>query len=296
MRQTARWAALGAAVLAAAGALVQRVAVRRWDERTEAMKAQLLTRASSGITRASGDTHDLASPETATIVPDPVRRYLSAAIPAGTGRMQVARIESEGTFRLLSPMDTRAPDDGWMAFRAAQTVAVDPPGLLWVARMRMASLVTIDVRDGYVQGRGSTEASLLHLVPVASEHGTPELNAGALLRWLAEAVWVPTALLPGAYLHWSPIDDLHARATVRDGDTEVSAQFEFNEHGDVVGVAAERDMGTSSGYVRAPWRGRFWRHEVRGGMRIPLEGEVAWYLNGELRPYWRGRVVGVSYE
>src|SRR5688572_20535256 len=120
MRQTARWAALGATVLAAAGALVQRVAVRRWDERTEAMKAQLLTRASSGITGASGDTHDLVFPETATIVPDPVRRYLSAAIPARTGRVQVARVDSEGTFRLLSPTDTRAPDDGWMAFRAAQ--------------------------------------------------------------------------------------------------------------------------------------------------------------------------------
>ena len=296
MRQTVKRAALGAALLAAAGALLNRMAVRRWDARTEALKAQLLPRASSGTTGASGGTLDVTAAETATALPDPVRRYLSAAISTGTGRVQAARVESAGTFRLLSPTDTRGPDDGWMSFRAAQTVAVDPPGLLWVARMRLAPFVTIDVRDGYVQGRGSTEASLLHLVPVASAYGTPELNAGALLRWLAEAVWVPTALLPGTHLHWSPIDDLHARVTVRDGDTEASAEFEFNSHGDVVGVAAERDMGTANGYVRAPWRGRFWRHEARGGMRIPLEGEVAWYLNGELRPYWRGRVVGASYE
>lgn len=31
-------------------------------------------------------------------------------------------------------------------------------------------------------------------------------------------------------------------------------------------------------YVPTPWQGRFWNYEERGGMRVPLYGEVAWML------------------
>jgi hypothetical protein len=55
-------------------------------------------------------------------------------------------------------------------------------------------------------------------------------------------------------------------------------------------------LATHSGFIRAGWAGRFWDHELRDGMRIPLQGEVAWHLNGDWRPYWRGRIVRASYE
>ena len=285
---------MGGALLATAGAVVQRVAARRWAERTETLTAQLLAAPASGIADTFGGA-SAAAPLPGAL-PEPVQRYFSASIPVAARRVRAARLASEGTFRLLRPTDTRGPADGWAPFHATQIVTVDPPGLLWVARMHVLPLLPIDVRDGYVQGRGSTEASLLQLIPVASEHDTPELNAGALLRWLAEAVWVPTALLPGPHVRWSALDDLHARATVRHENTEVSAEFTFSPTGDVMAVEAERHMGTDSGYVRARWRGRFWGHQNTGGVRIPLEGEVAWFLNGEFRPYWRGRVVAVSPE
>ena len=31
------------------------------------------------------------------------------------------------------------------------------------------------------------------------------------------------------------------------------------------------------------------------GMMVPLEGEVAWILNGRSMPYWRGRIVKAEY-
>jgi hypothetical protein len=31
-------------------------------------------------------------------------------------------------------------------------------------------------------------------------------------------------------------------------------------------------------------------------MRIPLAGEVAWIINGVVRPYWRGRIDELAYE
>jgi hypothetical protein len=162
--------------------------------------------------------------------------------------------------------------------------------------MRMAPVLTIDVRDGYVQGKGSTEAIALGMLPVVNQGGTAQMNAGALLRWLAESAWIPTALLPREGLTWSAVDDTQTRATVRDGTTEVSAVFTFAPSGDIIAVAAERDMAADSGFIRASWAGRFWDHQPRDGMRIPIQGEVAWHLQGEWRPYWRGRIVSASYE
>ncbi|MFZ0257155.1 MAG: DUF6544 family protein, partial [Gammaproteobacteria bacterium] len=45
-----------------------------------------------------------------------------------------------------------------------------------------------------------------------------------------------------------------------------------------------------------PWYGRFWNYDERGGMRIPLDGEVAWLLSEGPKPYWRGRITQLVYE
>jgi hypothetical protein len=68
--------------------------------------------------------------------------------------------------------------------------------------------------DGRGRGRGSGSLSLYGALPIASDAGSPEMNAGALHRYLAEAVWTPTALWPGAALRWSAIDERSALATL----------------------------------------------------------------------------------
>jgi hypothetical protein len=57
-------------------------------------------------------------------------------------------------------------------------------------------------------------------------------------------------------------------------------------------VGAKRDPPS----VLTPWRGRVWNYDERGGMRMPLDGEVAWLLPEGAKPYWRGRVTEILYE
>jgi hypothetical protein len=47
--------------------------------------------------------------------------------------------------------------------------------------------------------------------------------------------------------------------------------------------------------VPTPWRGRFWDYRERGGMLVPLDGEVAWLLPGSEKPYWHGHIAEISY-
>jgi len=58
------------------------------------------------------------------------------------------------------------------------------------------------------------------------------------MRFLAEAVWYPTALLPSQGVHWEAIDDVSAKARLTDGAITVSLDFRFDGNGLVTGTRA----------------------------------------------------------
>jgi hypothetical protein len=155
----------------------------------------------------------------------------------------------------------------------------------------------VRVLDNYIAGRGSGHVSLLSAFPVAAEAGTPELNAGALHRYLAEAVWYPTALLPQSGVEWSPIDNETAIAKLTNSGTSVSLEFRFNEAGEVAEIYTPRRFGRFDGeYRQLPWEGHFRDYQIRAGMRIPLYGEVGWYDGRMLQLVWKGNITETQYE
>src|SRR5207249_11032068 len=85
-------------------------------------------------------------------------------------------------------------------------VSTDPPGFVWDAAIRVAPFLSVRVRDAYIRGAGSMQGRLAAVVTVVDQRDRPELNAGALQRYLAEAVWFPTALLPGQGVAWQAVD------------------------------------------------------------------------------------------
>lgn len=221
----------------------------------------------------------------------PVAAYLRHVLAEGRPLVRSARIVQDAEFR------AREADDGWRPCEATQHFAVRPPGFVWDARIRMAPLMGVRVRDAYVAGEGSMEAKVLSLVTVADQRGKDELNAGALQRYLAEAVWFPTALLPTQGVQWEPVDEASARATLTDSGTTVSLEFYFNDAHEVTGVSTSgRYREVDGEYEPTPWVGRFSDYGERDGLHIPLEAEVEWELPSGRFPYWRGRIVEVEYE
>ena len=82
-----------------------------------------------------------------------------------------------------------------------------------------------------------------------------------------------------------------------DGATTVSLEFRFDAEGLIDTVqAAARARTVNGAVVATPWQGRFWAHELRDGMCVPTQGEVAWLLPEGPLPYWRGRVTAISYD
>ena len=224
-------------------------------------------------------------------LPEPVKRYFRSVLQAGQPMVTAVSVEHEGTFNMSES------GEKWLRFTSMQRVIVRRPGFDWDGRISMAPGLTVRVHDSYVAGQGILHAALFGLVPVADVRGTPEVARGELMRFLAEAAWYPTALLPSQGVRWEAVDHASARATLRDGPTSVTLLFRFDGDGPIASIRAEARGRTVGGRViPTPWEG-CWRHsELRQGMRIPLEGEVAWILPQGPKPYWRGRITKVDYE
>ncbi|MBV0924526.1 hypothetical protein KTS45_09980 [Halomicroarcula limicola] len=224
-------------------------------------------------------------------LPDPVRRYFETVLEPGQSRVRTARLKQRGEFRLGDS------ESSWHPLRATQRYTASPPGFVWDATIRLGSVLPTQVVDSYVDGTPALAARLLWTVPVADAAPTPELAAGELSRYLAEAVWFPTALLPANGIEWEPIDDDAARATLTHDGTTVSLVFRFDEANLVDRVVAEdRFRAVGDGFERAKWTGRFADYERRDGMLVPTRGEVEWNLPSGDLPYWRGRITEFEFD
>ncbi len=269
---------------AATASLALAYGALRWRLMTHTLRDQL------EAARLPATAPKVYRPSDLAGLPAPVQRYLRTVLPDGQLIVTGARIEQVGTFNLSET------GERWRPFTATQQVVTRRPGFDWDARISLFPGLIVRVHDAYVAGQGLLHASVFGLVPVAKLHGTPELAEGELMRFLAEAPWFPTALLPSQGIRWDPVDETTANATLTDGTTRVTLTFHFAADGSIASVTGLRGRTTAGGITPTPWEGRWSRYEIRAGMLIPLEGEVAWHLPGGIHPYWRGRVTRIAYE
>jgi len=221
-------------------------------------------------------------------LPAPVARYFDFALSPGQPMVAGACIEWEGEFSMRPRR--------WSAFTATQHYRVHPPAFVWDARIRMSGVVPVLVRDVYADSEGSLRAAIGGIVKVADQHGTPDIARGELLRYLGEAVWFPTALLPATGVTWTAIDSGSATATLSDGATTVSIDAHFAESGEIESLSAMRPRDIGGRSALTPWVARLHGYSRRHGMMVPGSGEVEWELESGSLPYWRGRIVSAQYD
>ena len=256
----------------------------RWKSATRELRARL-DLARLPIVPKVFDKSELES------LPVPVQRYFRAVL--GDGQPMVAAVNVE----LTGTIDMGKKAEQWKAFTSTQRVITRRPGFDWDARIAMMPGLPVRVHDAYVAGEGILHAALFGLVTVANLRGTGDVAQGELIRFFAESAWYPTALLPSQGIHWDAVDDHSARATLKDGDLTLALLFRFNEEGLIATVRADARGRTVGGtVVPTPWQGRFGNYAIQEGIRVPLEGEAAYLLPEGAKPYWRGRIIKLSYE
>lgn len=220
-------------------------------------------------------------------LPDPVRRYLRYAILKGAAAIQTVRLKHNGFFR------TR-PGQRWFPVQGEEYFSVGKPGFVWTATIRPAPFLWIEARDRLLSGRGHMLVRFNSTFTIADASGK-EIDQGALLRWLAEAVWFPYGFV-GEGIRWEPIDDRSARATLLQGELPVSAVVEFDEEGKLVRIRGDRYRDVGGGRaVLTPWIGRCTDYREFNGFRVPASVEVIWDLADGEFSYARFRVTTLEY-
>lgn len=284
-----RWMALSvkaAALVAVLAVTALGVAALRWRTATEDLRAQL--RAMAQPPAAS-----VYSARDVESLPAPVRRYFAVALSEGQPLATHAGITWEGEFNMGRP-----GADRWAPFTAVQDVVPGAPGMVWDARIAMPPALTVRVRDAFVDGQGSMRGAVLGVVTVVNQSGTRAMAVASLQRYLAEAPWYPTALLPASGVGWTAIDDTRALATISVGAVRASVEFRFGADGLPASVfVPDRlyDDGRTPPTAH-PWEGRNLSFMTRDGMRIPDRAIVEWHLPGGTYAYWRARPRDLVYE
>ena len=241
--------------------------------------------AARGITDGPFDTKLLKE------APEPVRRYFEAVLQPGQPIIERVMVEHTGSFNLGKG------DEGWRPFTSTQHFVTNRCGFDWAAKIKVAPGFTARVHDAYIAGEGLLHASLFGIITLAKAKGTPDMAQGELMRYLAEAAWFPTALLPSQGITWEGIDPHTAKATLTDGDVTATLTFTFSpETGLMERVRSEaRGRMVGEDIIPTVWEGKWLRHERHGGMLIPVEGEVAWVTPYGPLPYWRGTITKITY-
>jgi hypothetical protein len=243
------------------------------------------------VTRLFSDKAPSVGPEQLAArwdaLPEPVRRYLSYAIPKGTPAIGAVRLKHDGFFRTK-------PDQRWFPIQGEQYFTAGKPGFVWNATIRPARLVWIEARDRLQADRGNMLVKFCSTFTIADASGA-EIDQGSKLRWLGEAVWFPYGLV-GDQIQWEAIDERSAKATLLGDGPPVSATFEVDQEGKIVCLRATRyrDIGGGNA-VLTPWIGRYAGYRDFNGLRVPSSIEAVWsFQDGEFS-YARFRVTNLEY-
>ncbi len=200
-----------------------------------------------------------------------VQKWLKHSNVIGKEFTQTVHLKQKGEMRT-------APDGKLMLFKAEQYFTTQKPGLIWLADVEAAPEIYLAARDKYEDGKGHMLIKLLTLFPVADAKGK-EINQSAMVRYLAEIIWFPSASLNN-YIRWEQVDSATVKATMTYGGATASGFFKFNENGDVVSFEAKRHYYRKDGSTLEDW---FAQIEPQGykefkGVKIPTKVTATWKL------------------
>lgn len=183
-----------------------------------------------------------------------------------------------------------------MSVQAEQYITLTEPSFVWIAKVKTGPFLTLHGRDQYQNGKGSMSIKLFSLIPIVNASG-PEIDQGALLRFLAEIVWSPTAAL-SSYISWKQLSEFVAVATMSYGNVTGTANFVFTSEGDVASVDAMRYYQRKTGATLEKWHIDNDPESIREfqGIRIPTKSAVTWKLEEGDFTWFRLEITSMEYD
>jgi hypothetical protein len=202
-------------------------------------------------------------------LPSPVRRYIAYTGVVGKPIVRTVHLKQVGKIRASA-------DKPWMKLDAEEYYTIDPPGFAWIGTVRKMGLPFIRARDSYQNGQGRMLVKFGGLVTLTDATGM-EMDQGAMMRYLNEMIWFPSAFLK-SNISFEPINDNSATVTLTDCGKTAQATMHFDDVGRVTDFVALRYREVKGKYELETWSTPISEYGEFEGLRLPVKGSAVWKL------------------
>lgn len=210
-------------------------------------------------------------------LPHIVGKWLNTSGVLGREKSENVYLEQKGLMRTT-------PNGKWMSFDAKQCFNINNVSFIWSVTVNAMPMINLVGRDKLVDGEGEMLIKLAGLIPVVNEKKNLKINSGAMIRFLSEMCWFPSAALSD-YISWKELDGNRAKATLTWKAKSVSGVFSFTEEGSLLSFEANRYYGGGIDAKEEKWFVQIEDYETFSGIKIPNKSKVIWkFETGDF--YW----------
>ncbi|MFB6317071.1 DUF6920 family protein [Saccharicrinis sp. FJH54] len=211
-------------------------------------------------------------------LPAPAQRYFKHVLTENQNYISSARLIHDGEFRVN-------PNQKWSKIKGEEYFTIEPPGFVWRGKVPFMSAT-----DLFINKQGNLQIHLFQTIRIINKKDE-KINQGELLRWLAEAPWFPTALLPSKNLSWEKINDSECKIIFSSEGIDVDARVHINNKGEITKLQAKRFKDDTLNN----WTGIYNNYQKVNGMLIPMSCEVSWNLEEGDFCYARFNIKKIEY-
>jgi hypothetical protein len=233
----------------------------------------------------------LFDPSMVDELPDPAQRYFRFAIKPGTPLRAVAEIDMHGEIGF-----GHKADPGYLPMRASEILA-PPHGFVWMPTIKKG-LISISGSDVYAEGEAWMRFWLLGCLPVARSSSSADFVRSAAARAIAEALWVPAALLPANGVEWRPVDADRACAVFRQLGREFALTLSVAPDGCPTSVVMQRWTNANSEQIfrYQPFGAMVEETGFIDGYKVPIRISAGNLFGTEAYfPFFRAEVDGIRF-
>jgi hypothetical protein len=203
-------------------------------------------------------------------LPEMIQKWMQSSGVIGTEPLVSVHLRQKGKMKIK-------PEGKWMPFMAEQYFDVSNPAFIWTTEVDFLPLIKMVGRDKFIDGNGEMLIKLADLIPVVNERNHEKIDSGAMVRYLAEMVWFPSAAL-NDYVHWEAMGANSAKGTFILNGKSVSGIFEFSENGEMQSFEAERYYEGGKDATLETWLIKVEEYKNFNGFKIPNKCSVTWKL------------------
>ncbi len=196
--------------------------------------------------------------------PEPVAGYVSWALGENPKPVDCAHVRYTGRMRY-------GHTGRWMEMNGEALFSLAAPGFVWHAKIAYAPGIGIEALDYYVHHDAGMTFSLFSFLPLVTANND-DIRSSSLFRYLAFTPLFPMIYRSSGFIGWETVDELTAKASIRDMDRSIEVIARFNGQGRIESIGTyPKTFPEIASPEPGLFANRFSGYADVAGYRIPMQ-------------------------